>query len=127
MAASERALPAVRRQKRCRDVAALIVLLDDRDYSVVRGVALPVEVHDQQSFIAVVELLAEEREQAAEVERKSPERYQLGGAYDWKNADISAFLWAALTCFEPKPFHEPATEPSWRMFAECLYCGTIVE
>lgn len=85
------------------------------------------QVHDQQSFIDFVRALAEEREQAEAAERREPVRYQLGGACNWQNGDISTFLWAALTYFDPKPLHQPETEPSWRMFAECLYCGKIIE
>lgn len=51
----------------------------------------------------------------------------MDGAHDWKNADISAFLYAALVYFDDKPFHQPEAEPSWRMFAEFLYFGKIIE
>jgi hypothetical protein len=88
---------------------------------------LPSAVTDRDSFIAFVRALAAERAEAEEMERREPIRYQLGGACDWQNGDISSFLFAALNYFEPKPFHQPEEAPSWRMFAEFLYFGKIIE
>jgi hypothetical protein len=84
-------------------------------------------VTDRDSFIAFVEALADERAAAAEVERANPQSFVVDGAHGWKNGDIEGFLYAALEYFEPKPFHQPDTEPSWRMFAEFLWCGKIIE
>ncbi len=85
-------------------------------------------VKDKESFIAFVKALAEEREQAEKMERENPLRYQWGGALDWQNSDISAFLWATLECFEERPLKKAmAEEPSWRGFAEFLYFGKIYE
>ena len=70
---------------------------------------------DRDSFIAFVRALADERASAAEIERANPEAYMLDGAYNWKNGG------------EPKPYHQPESEPSWRMFAEFLWCGKIIE
>ena len=84
-------------------------------------------VTDRDSFIAFVEALAEERAAAAETERASPQAYVVDGANNWKNGDIDGFLYAALQYFEPKPLHQPETEPSWRMFAEFLWCGKVIE
>ncbi len=53
------------------------------------------QVTDRKSFIAFVEALAEEREQAEEMEQKDLIGYQLGGALGWQNSRISAFLYAA--------------------------------
>jgi hypothetical protein len=97
-----------------------------------RGVHRPAEdlldsVNDRDSFIAFVEALAAEREHAAEIERENPTAYSIDGALDWKNADIASFPYAALDYFTKKPFHTPETEPSWRMFADFLYCGKIIE
>jgi hypothetical protein len=49
------------------------------------------------------------------------------GAHNWKNGDIHGFLYAALQYFSPGPYHQPASEPSWRMFAEMLWFGKIYE
>ncbi len=84
-------------------------------------------VTDRDSFIAFVQALADERDEAAGIERDIPQAHMVDGAHNWKNADIAEFLYAALEYFEPKPFHEPETEPSWRMFAEFLWCGKIIE
>jgi hypothetical protein len=84
-------------------------------------------VTDRDSFIAFVEALAEERAEAAEMERASPQSYIVDGALGWKNGDIDGFLSAALDYFEPGPYHKPASRPSWRMFAEFLWCGKIIE
>jgi hypothetical protein len=84
-------------------------------------------VIDRESFIAFVRALATEREEAERMERADPDRYQLGGASNWQNGDISAFLWAALEYFEPGPYHQPEDTPSWRMLAEFLYFGKIYE
>jgi hypothetical protein len=84
-------------------------------------------VRDRDTFIAFVDALAAERRRAEQLEAAEPARYQLGGALGWQNADIASFLDAALAYFTPKPFHEPETAPSWRMFAEFLWCGKIIE
>ena len=85
------------------------------------------KVVDRESFIAFVKALATEREEAAEIERQHPKRYMVDGAHNWKNADIASFLWAALDYFQEKPFHKPEPQPSWRMFADFLFCGKIIE
>ena len=85
------------------------------------------QVKDRQSFVAFVRALAEEREAAQEIERQHPDRYMVDGAFDWKNAEISPFLHACLDYFEDKPFHKPEKEPSWKMFADFLYFGKIIE
>jgi hypothetical protein len=100
------------------------VSANDRNFRVYE---LLEKVCDQPSFIAFVRELADEREAAAEIERAYPERYMVDGAHDWKNADIESFLYAALDYFEDKPFHKPEAAPSWRMFAEFLWCGKIIE
>lgn len=84
-------------------------------------------VVDRESFVAFVRALATEREEAERMERAEPVRYQLGGAINWQNGDISSFLWASLEYFEPGPFHQPEDSPSWKMFAEFLYFGKIYE
>ena len=81
-------------------------------------------VHDRDSFIAFVRALAAERESTADIERSDPARYSLDGALGWANADIPAFLEAACEYFKSRPLD---TEPSWRLFAEFLWCGKIIE
>jgi hypothetical protein len=85
------------------------------------------KVNGRDSFIAFVEALAAEREDAQRVEGENPQRYMVDGAHNWKNADIASFLYAALGYFEERPFQPAESEPNWKMFAEFLYCGKIVE
>ena len=84
-------------------------------------------VTDRDSFIAFVEALAAERADAAEIERANPQTYIVDGAHNWKNGDIDGFLSAALRYFDPGPDHQAQSEPSWRVFAEILWCGKIIE
>ena len=84
-------------------------------------------VVDRESFIEFVTALAEEREEAEQMEHDDPERYQFGCALRWQNGSISSFLYASLSYFDSKPFHEPESKPSWKMLAEILYYGKIYE
>lgn len=84
-------------------------------------------VVDRDSFITFVTALAEEREEAEQMERDEPVRYQSGGAHNWQNRCISSFLYATLEYFEPKPFHVPEDAPSWKMIAHILFYGKIWE
>ncbi len=84
-------------------------------------------VIDCESFIAFVSALADERAAAARIERANPQVYKVDGALNWKNGDIEGFLYAALQYFKAGPYHRPESEPSWRVFAEILWCGKIIE
>ncbi len=94
----------------------------------IRPESLLDSVRDQDTFIAFVEALADERDRAQEIERQNPDRYIVDGALGWMNGDIPAFLGAALEYFADGPRKEriPA-EPNWKMFAEVLWCGKIIE
>jgi hypothetical protein len=85
------------------------------------------QVADRDSFIAFVEALAAERAEAAQIEWANPQAYMVDGAHNWKNGEIEGFLYASLQYFSPGPFHQPEEEPSWRVFAEILWCGKIIE
>lgn len=80
-------------------------------------------VDDRDSFIAFVKALADEREEADEIEKLNPHAFCVDGAKGWKNADIASFLYAALDYFD----RHPNTPPSWRMMADFLYFGKIIE
>lgn len=84
-------------------------------------------VVDRESFIDFVRAFADERAAAERMEREEPVKYQLGGALNWQNGDISAFLYAALNYFERSPVHRPEEIPSWKMLAEFLHFGKIIE
>ena len=71
--------------------------------------------------------MADEREAAERIERANPTAYCVDGALNWKNADIASFLYAALDYFEDKPSRTREEKPSWKMLAEFLYCGKIIE
>ena len=85
-------------------------------------------VSDRESFIAFVNALASERERASLIEKDNPKSYIADGAFNWKNGDIQNFLYAALEYFEDGPLRQPIPEqPNWKMFADFLYCGKIIE
>jgi len=56
----------------------------------------PDTVGDRDSFFRFVEALIEDRTKADELENSEPERYRLGGANDWQNSSIAAYLECAL-------------------------------
>lgn len=85
------------------------------------------KVVDRETFIEFVQALADERERARAIEKADPQRYLIDGALNWKNADIASYLYAALDYFNTKPFHKAEQNPSWRMFADFLYFGKIIE
>ena len=87
---------------------------------------LPDDVTDRRSFLEFVDALARERMAAEEMENASPHVYVVDGALNWKNADIASFLFAALSYFEQSN-GVGTSEPTWRMMAEFLYCGKIIE
>lgn len=85
-------------------------------------------VADRASFIAFVTALAAEREHAEKIENANPKSYIVDGALDWKNGDIPNFLYAALEYFTDGPLRAPIPDqPNWKMFADFLYCGKIIE
>lgn len=90
-------------------------------------VDLPRKVDDRDSFIEFVRFLAGEEEESRRIIGNAPPGERFTGALGWQNGTISSFLYAALDYFETKPFHKPEETPSWRMLADFLYCGKIIE
>ncbi len=84
-------------------------------------------VQDRQSFMAFVAALTSERQEAEQLERAEPVRYQLGGALEWQNGSISGFLGAALAYFEDSRWASGSARPTWRDMAQFLYMGKIYE
>ncbi len=83
------------------------------------------KVQDKQSFIEFVTALAQESEHAI---KQATHGHQLDADLGWKNVDVSNYLYAALDCFESRPLEDQSFDsPSWRMFAEFLYYGKIIE
>ena len=85
------------------------------------------QVKDRDSFIRFVRALAEERDAAEAKERAEPKKHALDCASNWKNGDVASFLYGGLNYFSEKPFHSPEKSPSWKMFADFLYHGKIIE
>jgi hypothetical protein len=85
------------------------------------------DVSDRESFIAFVQALAAERDAAQHIERQDPVRFMIDGHFGWKSNDISTYLYACLDYFEDRPLSKPESAPSWRMFADFLYFGKIIE
>jgi hypothetical protein len=86
-------------------------------------------VVDRPSFVRFVHALAHEREQAAEIERREPARYMVDGALGWMNGDIPQYLGACAELLEADSIVRrlDLDQPSWRLFAEFLYHGKIIE
>ena len=84
-------------------------------------------VHDHETFVAFAMALAAERQAASKIEADNPQRYMVDGAHGWANGDIPQFLEAACQFFASVPDGEPVPEPSWKVFAEILWCGKIIE
>ena len=85
-------------------------------------------VHNRASFLAFVQLLVDEREQASQLEARRPEDYQWSGALGWQNSSIEGYLGGALQCvLDNEGSNDVLAEPGWRSFAEFLYCGKIYE
>jgi hypothetical protein len=84
-------------------------------------------VHDHDTFMAFVWALVADREKAEQLERADPKRYQFGGAGNWQNSSISAFLGAAASYFEDSGWGSGSAQPSWRDLAQFLYLGKIYE
>lgn len=89
-------------------------------------------VSDRDTFLAFLAALIVDREHAEDIERSNPKFHQWGGAGNWQNSSISAFLGAG-SCYFQHPDYPHRDSPShasplsWRDFAEFLYFGKIYE
>ena len=87
-------------------------------------------VVDQESFLAFVRALVQDRASAVQAESKnaaSPYGLDAGG---WENTSIESFLKAAISWAEDSGFGSTqglASVSPWRKFAVFLYCGKIYE
>lgn len=90
----------------------------------------PDAVHDRESFLAFVWALAADRRASVAAEEASPSSPYGPQAGGWENITIEAFLeaaaaWAASSGMGERQGLPPG--PSWRAFANFLYCGKIYE
>ena len=85
-------------------------------------------VHDRITFLHFVQLLIDDRTCATRLEAEKPETYQWSGALGWQHDRIEEYLEGALHCLQDNEGRNDfLTEPTWRGFAEFLYCGKIYE
>lgn len=85
-------------------------------------------VNDRVTFLAFVQALIDERRQANQIEADDPQSFRWAGALDWQHSTIDAYLDGALRCLQDNEGRiDFLAEPSWRGFAEFLYCGKIHE
>jgi len=82
-------------------------------------------VHDRESFFAFVAALAADRRASVAAEAVMPSSPYGPDAGGWENITIESFLEAALA-WADSGRGLPAA-PTWRGFAEFLYCGKIYE
>ena len=88
---------------------------------------VPSDVHDRESFIRFALALADEQRLAAKVRDADPEAYIKDGVSGWMNHEINGFLYSAMVYFPDESDAKENTEPpSWRTFAEILWCGKTV-
>jgi hypothetical protein len=88
------------------------------------------EVNDYQSFLDFVAALAADRRDEVAKEKLHPSEYFSDrGANGWVHHTIEDYLYGALDCAESHARLSGTfdKEPSWRAFAEFLYCGKIYE
>jgi hypothetical protein len=89
----------------------------------------PDAVHDRASFLAFVAALAAHRRASVAAEAASASSPWGPDAGGWENTTIERYLDAAYRWavdMGARPHGLPA-EPSWRSFAEFLYCGRSYE
>jgi len=86
-------------------------------------------VTDEDSFVAFIAALAEDRRDEVEKEKSKPSSPFEPGANGWENTTIENFLEAAARGAEDRkqsPFYEAPTNP-WRRCAEILLTGKVYE
>lgn len=85
-------------------------------------------VRDRASFLRFVQVLIDDRTQAARLEREQPATYAWSGALDWQHRSIEGYLEGALRGVRDNDGRNDfLAEPGWRAFAEFLYVGKIYE
>ena len=87
-------------------------------------------VSDEDSFIAFLQALAEDRENEVEKEKRAPSSPYGPGANGWENGKIEAFLGAAAGWATGSknglPLYQKPENP-WKRCADIIYMGKIYE
>ncbi len=85
-------------------------------------------VGNRETFLLFVRALIWDRQEASAREEQAPASQRGYGAFGWQNDSIESYFEAALRCVEAQtPQNDFLREPSWKAFAEFLYCGKIYE
>lgn len=88
-------------------------------------------VNSRESFLAFVRALMEDRKDETRKESVNQSSPWGPGVNGWEHYDIESYLEAALAWGESTSAesHQRSLpeEPSWKAFAEFLYCGKIYE
>ena len=88
------------------------------------------QVQDEKSFLAFARALAADFERSAAQERERPSPPHAPAAESSENVRVDSFLAAAVAWAEDSGMGQRQGlpgGPSWRAFAEFLYCGKIYE
>lgn len=88
-------------------------------------------VHSRETFLTFVHALAADKRDESNKEREHPSNPWGPGANGWEHDSIESYLEAALAWGESTSAETHTRslpeEPSWKAFAEFLYCGKIYE
>jgi hypothetical protein len=88
-------------------------------------------VNSRETFLAFVRALAADKREETTKERAHPSNLWGPGANGWEHDRIESYLEAALAWGESTNAETNTRslpeEPSWKAFAEFLYCGKIYE
>ncbi|AJQ95081.1 DUF7660 family protein [Gynuella sunshinyii] len=87
-------------------------------------------VDDENSFLAFVEALKKDRENAIALEKKNPSSPHDSDAGGWENVTIESFLEAAHAWAIDSDFGASqglSSDNIWKKMATFLYCGKIYE
>lgn len=88
-------------------------------------------VQDRETFLDFVRALVKDKEDEDRKEAANPSSPWGPGANGWENGNIAQYLDAALAWGESisgeTHMRSLPQEPSWKAFAEFLYCGKIYE
>jgi hypothetical protein len=86
-------------------------------------------VHDEDSFVAFVAALADDRADEAKQEKEKPSSPYGPGVNGWENGSIEAFLESAAAWagdWKKSPQYRLPTN-AWKRCAEILYAGKCYE